>query len=266
MIDIDALHGAAALPGVEEAAVHQVFYRLFEIGVCPHVGRVLAAKFQAHAEEASRGRAFHGPAGFHRSGEINLLHLPAGNDRGGLAMIEQQVLEQPWRQVGATHGGGKPFAHQQGLRSVFEDDGVAGHQRRDNRVDGGEVGVIPGRDHQYRAQWFTFDQPAKTGDGRGFNRCQGLWGNGDHVPRALFETPQLTCAEAHWPAHLPGQLRDDLVSHGQHRVHRRAAKSRAFAQWPAFPLRLGGAGIRQGLFDLCRIGILALGVNPAIDR
>jgi hypothetical protein len=25
-------------------------------------------------------------------------------------------------------------------------------------------------------------------------------------------------------------------------------------------------GIRQGLFDLCRIGILALGVNPAINR
>jgi hypothetical protein len=65
---------------------------------------------------------------------------------------------------------------------------------------------------------------------------------------------------------LPGQLRDDLVFHGQHRVHRRAAIRRALAQWPAFPLRLGGAGIRQGLFDLCRIGILALGVNPAINR
>ena len=53
-IDIDALHRAAALPGIEEAAVHQVFHRMFKVGVGPDIGRVFAAELQAHAEETLR--------------------------------------------------------------------------------------------------------------------------------------------------------------------------------------------------------------------
>ncbi|MNI25508.1 hypothetical protein D3C73_791600 [compost metagenome] len=63
LVDVDAFHGAATLPGIEETAVHQVFHRMLEVGVSPHVGRILAAELQAHADEASRGGAFHGLAG-----------------------------------------------------------------------------------------------------------------------------------------------------------------------------------------------------------
>src|SRR5690606_16656272 len=100
----DALDGAATLSGVEKAAVHQVFHGVFKVGVCPDVGGVFATEFQAHAEESSAGGVFHGLACVHRPREVHLLHPCRGNNRGGLAMIEQQVLEQAWRQVGATKG------------------------------------------------------------------------------------------------------------------------------------------------------------------
>ncbi|MNI89638.1 hypothetical protein D3C81_2007440 [compost metagenome] len=63
MVDIDALDGAAALPGVEEAAVDQVFHRMLKIGVRPYVGRVLAAQFQPHADKTPHGGGLHGLAG-----------------------------------------------------------------------------------------------------------------------------------------------------------------------------------------------------------
>ncbi|VVN74211.1 hypothetical protein PS685_05210 [Pseudomonas fluorescens] len=64
-IDIDAFHRAAALPGIEEAAVHQVFHRMLKVGVGPDIGRVFAAKLQAHPDELSDGSMFHALATFH---------------------------------------------------------------------------------------------------------------------------------------------------------------------------------------------------------
>ncbi|MNL00476.1 hypothetical protein D3C87_1209100 [compost metagenome] len=266
LVDVDAFDRAAALPGIEETAVHQILYCMLKVGICAHVSRVFAAKLQAQAEKSCAGGVFHDFAGLYRAGEVHLLHPPGGNDRPGRHMVEQQILEQPFGQIGAAHGFGETLAHQQRLRSMFEDHAVAGHQRRDDRVDRGQVGVIPRRDYQHRAQRFTFDLPSKAGDGRGFKCGQRVMRNTDHVPRPLFETAQLARAIAHRAAHLPGQFRDDFGFHGQHRVHGGAAKSRAFAQWPAPPLRLGGGGCRQSLFDLCRIGALTFGINPAIDR
>src|SRR3546814_20980049 len=48
-------------------------------------------------------------------------------------------------------------------------------------------GEIPGRDHQYCAQWFALDIAAKTGLGLGFDRCQRLRRDCDHVPCAFLE-------------------------------------------------------------------------------
>ncbi|MNT03961.1 hypothetical protein D3C72_1385220 [compost metagenome] len=131
--------------------------------------------------------------------------------------------------MGATQGLGETLTDQQRLRGMLEDDGISRHQRRDDRVDRRQVRVIPRGDHQHSAQWLTFDQPSKPVDGRGFVRRQCVRCNGDHMPCTLLETAQFASAEAHRATHLPGQFRDDFSFHGQHRVHRSAAKRRAFA-------------------------------------
>ena len=53
---VDALDAAAALPGVEERAVDQVLDRVLEVGVGAHVGRVLAAEFEARRRVKCRPR------------------------------------------------------------------------------------------------------------------------------------------------------------------------------------------------------------------
>ncbi|MNV92528.1 hypothetical protein D3C71_1871400 [compost metagenome] len=77
-------------------------------------------------------------------------------------MIEQQVVEQAGGQMGATQGFGETFADQQGLRGMLEDHAVARHQRRDDGVHRRQVGVVPGCDHQHRAQRLALDRAPKT--------------------------------------------------------------------------------------------------------
>ncbi|MNY03360.1 hypothetical protein D3C86_1359730 [compost metagenome] len=230
LVDVDAFHGAATLPGIEETAVHQIFHRMLKVGVCPDIGRVFSAELQAHAEKLSAGGAFHDLASLHGTGEVHLLHAPASNDRPGRHMVEQQILEQPLGQFCATHGLGKTLAHQQGLRCMFEDHTVAGHQRRDDCVHRGQVRVIPRSDHQHRAQRLAFDIALETRLGLRLYSGQGLWCDGDHVPGAFGKTAQFAGAVTHRAAHLPGQLRHDVGLHRQHCVHRGSAKRRAFAQ------------------------------------
>ena len=135
------------------------------------------------------------------------------NDGGSLAVIEQQVMEQPLGEVGAGHGLGEPLADQQRLRRVFEDDAVAGHQRRNDRIYGGQVRVIPWRNDQHCPQWITLNVPAQTADWRGFNRCQRFRRNGYHVPRTLFKTAQFARTKPYRATHLPSQLSHDVSLH-----------------------------------------------------
>ncbi|MNF99819.1 hypothetical protein D3C84_827350 [compost metagenome] len=138
------------MPGVEEAAVHQVFHGVFEIGVGANVGRVFAAELQAHADEIRDGCLLDLQASVHRTREVHLLYVAGDDGYCGTGMTEQQVLEQPFRQIGSAKSFSETLADQQGLRGVFEDHAVARHQRRNNRVDGGQIGVIPRGDHEHR--------------------------------------------------------------------------------------------------------------------
>lgn len=135
------------LPGVEEAAVDQVLHRVGQVGIGAHVGRVLATQLQADADEMAGGGAFHHPSTFHRAGEVDLLHLPGGDQCAGLAVVQHQVVEQPVRQAGAGEGLGEALADQQGLAGVLEQHGVTGHQRRDDGVNRRQVGIVPRRHH-----------------------------------------------------------------------------------------------------------------------
>jgi len=58
-VRVDALDAATRLAGIEERAVHQVLDRMRHVRVRAHVGRVLAAQFQADANEAVGRRLLH---------------------------------------------------------------------------------------------------------------------------------------------------------------------------------------------------------------
>jgi hypothetical protein len=61
-VHVDALDRAARLAGVEERAVDVLGDRELEIGVGPHVRRVLAAELEAERHEGARRRLLDGAA------------------------------------------------------------------------------------------------------------------------------------------------------------------------------------------------------------
>ena len=78
-IDIDALDAAAALAGIVERAVDQILDGMIELGVGPHIGRILAAELEPERGERAGGGALDGAAAGDRAGEIDVVDL-AGAD------------------------------------------------------------------------------------------------------------------------------------------------------------------------------------------
>ena len=86
-VDVNPLNPAAGLPAVEKRSVGEVFDGVVEIGVGPHIGRILAAQLQAEPGEGSAGGDFHRPPAGHRAGEVNLIDGPAGDQTGGAGVV-----------------------------------------------------------------------------------------------------------------------------------------------------------------------------------
>ena len=148
LVHIDALDAAAALAGIEEGAVDQVVDRMVELGVGQHIGRVLAAELEAERHEGAGRRLLDGAAAGDRTGEVDMVDLARAEQLLGLGMVEHDVLEHALGQAGLVEGLLEALADQQRLRRMLEDDGIAGHQRRHDGVDGGEIGIVPRRDDQ----------------------------------------------------------------------------------------------------------------------
>jgi len=236
-----------------------------DIGVGAHISRVFATELEAKAEKLPHRRALHGPAATDRAGEIDLVHAPRADDLRGLLMIEHDVLEQPGRQFCAAKRLSETFADQQRLRGVLEDDAIAGHECRDDRVDRGQVGIIPRCDDQHGTQRLAFYLSLEAGFWAGIDRRQRFRRDGDHVARTLFETAQFSGAIAHRAAHLPGQLGHDFVAHGDHRIYRRRTKSSSLGQRPAFPFQLRLVRGSQRSLDVRWLGSLPLCVDQSVN-
>jgi hypothetical protein len=154
---IDALDATAALAGIVERAVDELFDREIKIGVWPDVSRILAAEFKAKRRE----RAGRGPldraAASDRSGEVHVIDGPGCNQLFRGPVIEVQRCEQILRQSDLVHGGLKTLADQQGLGGMLQNDGVARQKRRNNGIDRCEIRIIPWRDYQHDPRRHALD-------------------------------------------------------------------------------------------------------------
>jgi hypothetical protein len=148
-------------------------------------------------------------------------------------MVEHDVLEHASGTPASWNASARCSPDLKRLGGVLEDDRVAGHQRRRDRVDRGHVGVVPRRDDQHDAVWRALDLAAEgiavldTSGASAPRRSR-------HVGHAFVEAAILA-AIADRPAHLVRQLSairrslaDDLVG-AQHQrnalVNGRAAQA-----------------------------------------
>jgi hypothetical protein len=75
----------------------------------------------------------------------------------GVGVVEHEVLEQPVRQSRRLERLGEALAHQQVCEACLRITALPCHQRRHDRVDRGEVGIVPRRDDHHRAQRLARD-------------------------------------------------------------------------------------------------------------
>ena len=218
LVHVDALDAAAALARIEEGAVDEVLDGVVEIGVRAHIGRVLAAELEPERGEGARRCALDGAPAGDGAGEVAVIDEAGAENAARLVVAEIQVLEQALRQAGPVHRHLEALAGQHRLRRVLEQHRIAGHQRRHDGVDGGEIGIVPGRDDEHEADRLALDHAAEA---RllvvGWDRLQALLRNRDHVARPLLDPAELA-AVAHRAAHLLGDLGHHLLVHGEQRI------------------------------------------------
>ena len=211
-------------------------------------------------------RLFHGFARPHRTGEADHVGLAPGNDGRCLAMAQNQMLEQAFGQSGPVKRRLETLGHQQRLAGVLEHRGITGHQRRYDRVDRGQIGVVPRGDGKDHPQRFAPDMAGKAAHGRRHDIGQRSLGRFDHIGGAFFKSAQLAGAEFNRPAHLPGQFRHDLVTHLQHGRHRLAAQFGPLGNGDQPPRLLRGAGAGEGRLDILIGGQGPFGKNLPVNR
>jgi hypothetical protein len=150
---------------------------------------------------------------------------------------------------------------------VLQHHRVPGQQRRHNRIYGAQVGVVPRRDNQHRAERIASDELLKAiGPVHGDIR-QLVGGDRDHVPRPLLEaTPDLVAAVAHRPAHLVGQLDRDVVGGGLHLDHHPLADGLPIGESDRPPLLTGVLRARQHVVQSIGRDGAALCVHGTVDR
>ena len=142
------------------------------------------------------------------------------------------------------------FGAQGRLVGVLQQDRVARHQRRHDRVDRGEVGEVPGSQHQHQSQGGTLHEPAKARLFGGLHRGKRLRGHGKHAPGTGCKPGDLMGGMGNGAADLPGQLLGRLWPHGHERIHHGCHRCHAVHQGHLAPFCLGLHPSSEAFFDL----------------
>jgi hypothetical protein len=206
-VNVDALHGAARLAGVEEGAVNEVFDCGIEQRVGAHVRRVLAAELEAGGDEALAGRALHRLPPADRSRERDERDALVADHAADLFVIEVQELEHAVGQAGGSKRFGIALGDERRLLRHLEDHAVARKQRGHHRVHGGEPRIVPGRDYEHRAERFAPDEPFEIVFRLDRDIGERRFRDVGHVQGALVKAAcELHRSVRDRPAHLPREL------------------------------------------------------------
>ena len=248
-VHVDAFDAAAALAGIVERAIDQIFDRVVELGVGPHIGGVLAAELKPDRGERARGSTLDGAAAGNRAGKIDVVDPSRADQLLGLLMGHDQIVKETLGQASAPKRLGQPLAYQQRLRGVLQDDRIAGEQTGHDGVDRGEIRIVPRRDDHHDADRIARDIAAEAHFFRRVVRPQHLLGHCHDGARTLLDA-SLFAAIANGPSHLPGKLDGDVVVHPQQRVQEGENVTTALSDGNGLPRRQRGAGRRHCSLDV----------------
>ncbi len=181
-------------------------------------------------------------------------------------MLEMQDLEHARRETCGREAFRVALGAQWRLRRVLEHHGVAGHERRNYRVYGDQVGVIPGRYREHHAERLAPQEPVEARLRSDLDVGQCLGGDAGHVAGALEHAAHFVGRVTAGSPYLPGQFRGNLGAvrlegDAEALDHRRLFRHRYAAPLPLRELRA-----LQRRIDLGRAGRGPFGINAPVDR
>jgi hypothetical protein len=149
---------------------------------------------------------------------------------------------------------------------VLQYHGVAGHDRRDDRVDRRQVRVIPGGDDEDQPQRFAAHEAGEAFLGLGLHVAEGLGRDLDHMAGPLLEAGDLAGGLRNRTAHLPGDFLHDLRLLGDEGIDGPGAKLLPAGHRHVPPVARRRASACQRRVDVRRRSERALHINTAVHR
>ena len=128
-VRVDAFDPAAGLPGIEISAVHKILHGMREVGIGTHVGGILAAQFEADADETLGRCVLHGMSAGDGPGECDEIDQSRGDQLRGLLVRAMQELKYAFGQPRCPETFGIALGAQGRLAGMLQDDRIAGHDR-----------------------------------------------------------------------------------------------------------------------------------------
>ncbi|MNZ85122.1 hypothetical protein D3C78_1039000 [compost metagenome] len=252
------------MPGIIGGAIHQRIDGGVEIGVLHHITGVLAAEFKTEAGESAGSGTLDGAAAFHRTGEVDEIEQPFGNQRRGRGMVEEDIDEDIVRHTGLDESPHHALADQQRLRRVLDNNRIAGHQGRRDGVNRRHVGVVPRGDDEDHAMRLTLDAAFEIAALLDDERCQCICRDGSDIVGALVETLELA-AITNRTAHHMRQLRHNFGHHFVKARHAFQNQLNAVLKRTSRPVLLRLARFRNGGARRFQRHRLPFGINRAVD-
>ncbi len=115
---VDALDGAARLPGVVECTIDDVLDGEIKRCIRGHVGRVFATELEPGVHHVARGVGIHFVAAFDRARKRQVTDALVTDELGGLLVRDEDVLHEV-RHAELAEGLGKGAADERRLGAVL---------------------------------------------------------------------------------------------------------------------------------------------------
>jgi hypothetical protein len=164
-------------------------------------------------------------------------------------MIHHQSCKQVLGQARPIHRRLETLAHKDRLGRMFQDDRIAGQQRRRNRIHRRQIRIVPRCDDKNDTDWSPLDAAAEPGLFQRHDRRQRLVADLDQRAQPLLEAAHFA-AVTNGTAHLHRQFGHDFLILGEHRGQKFRHLGFAFGKRSGSPLTLRPPCRGQNRFDL----------------
>ena len=255
-VHVHAFHRDAQLPGVGEACAQCSLAGPLHIDIGANDHRVLAAELQRASDQLLPALGRDQPPDAGGTGEHDVVGLPYQCGTQYLALTGHDVQHPAW-QSRAVQQMQHPQGRDRGLGVRFDDDGVAGQQRRDRVGHRQRERVVPGGDDAHDSLGMVVNLDGhrtgeRTADPARLEQSDCVAGV---VARLRTDIQQFFQSVLAGFSGLPLDDVQTLVATAEHQIVERQKDACPFRHRNRRPALLRGPGEPEGRRHICGVGL-----------